>query len=455
MYCTLKSITHCVHVRHFCTSALYITGNKAQNVFSVLTPHIDFDERIQNKEELARNLKLRELTHINVDKIEKQWAFYKNIDDTKNVLEYTKLQIGQEINELMKNPEGKEDEIEKLKTHAKLAKNDYKNVREYFYGIEEMTVLKILALPNTLHERTPEKEPEIVHRYLECSCEKSLSHMDLGHGQDLIELSHPSFVYLKNDAALLEVAIINYVNNFMLDSEFTPFSNSNFARSVVVEGCGTEFFNKNEILTLEKNDADETNSISRIHLSGGSSLYSFMAYFTKHLVQLNHFPLKFFAIGRNYMPPKKDDNSLFNLSQYTQINCFLATVNDDAVANSEFDKFVNTAKVFYESLGYHFRMVYLPANEINKNESLRLSIQMFSNHLQKYVEVGYISMYEDFISKRLLFNYNENKVRKYPKVISGNVLNIQKLLACILENNAVADKNEIITDMLKQYIPFQ
>lgn len=454
LYSNIRNLVHCINIptKHCCTSALYVTGNKAQSIFSVLTPHIDFDNRIQNKKELEENIKLREL-NINIEKLQKQWEFYKHIDETKNILEYTKNELHKEISTLQKNPEGNEEEIEKLKLHAKLTKNDYKNIREYLYGIEEMAVLKVLSLPNVLHSRTPPSDANIIHEYLEFSTEQSQSHVDLGLTKDLVQFNNPSFAYLKNDAALFELAVINYANNFLLDSKFIPFSNSNFARSVVVEGCGTEFFNKNEIFTLENNDTNEHHDVNRTHLTGGASLYSFMAYFTKHCIQKTHFPLKFFTTGRNYTPSIKETVSLFNLAQYTQINCFIATTNEDNIMNDEFDLIVNQIKNLYESLGYHFRLVYQPANQINKNESLRLSVEMYSNHLQKYVEVGYISIYEDFISKRLLFNYNENKDRKFPKIISGNILNIQKLLACVIEYNAVNVNESLLNDLLKQYVP--
>lgn len=93
-------------LRSLCTSALFITGNKAQKIFSVLTPYIDFEDRIRNKKELEDNIKMRAL-NIDIDKMEKQWQFYKHIDETKIVLETTKDELGKEISKLLKNPEGK------------------------------------------------------------------------------------------------------------------------------------------------------------------------------------------------------------------------------------------------------------------------------------------------------------------------------------------------------------
>jgi hypothetical protein len=49
------------------SSALYITGDKAQTNFVVLTPHIDFEDQIKNKSDLIKNIEARKL-NINLEK---------------------------------------------------------------------------------------------------------------------------------------------------------------------------------------------------------------------------------------------------------------------------------------------------------------------------------------------------------------------------------------------------
>lgn len=432
------------------SSALYITGDKAHETFKVLTPHIDFEERIKNKVELEENVRSRGL-NIDVGKIEKYWHFYKTIDDTKHVLEITKNEIGHQISKLLKEPEKNSKEINRLKVHAKLVKDDLKNVKEYLYGIEEHAVENVLSLPNGLHEKTPRESPCIVHTFLEKDTEKSKHHADIAAELGLAEVIGGK-LFLKNEAALFELAAQNYFETFLSQHNYIPFSNSDFVRSVVVEGCGTDFRSKSDILTLENKHDDKNHELSRLHLAGGASHYSFMAYYTKHFVQSSYFPLKHYAAGRKYKPVTSDDRSFFNLEQETAIEIFVATPNCRMASNEMFEEILSMVVRLYESLGYHFRLVYLPANQLNRHECLRLSVEMYSNHSQSYVEVASVSMCDDYLSKRLLFTYNEGKEKKFPCVISGTLLSVQKLLACVLEQSSVRNES-VISSVLAPYVP--
>lgn len=93
----------------------------------------------------------------------------------------------------------------------------------------------------------------------------------------------------------------------------------------------------------------------------------------------------------------------------------------------------------------------LTANQLDKTECLRLSIQMFSNFLNKYIEVGHISLYDTYLSKRLLLSYTENKQRMFPKIISGSFGNVTKILGCLLENNSLSGAS-LINDPIKKYV---
>lgn len=446
----LKSKISCIKtgICHF-SSALYITGDKAQKNFSALTPVIDFDYRLANKAKLIENIKLRQLS-IDINKVEEKWRFYKEIDARKQTLENTKSEIGQTLVNLMKleSNETVTQEIEKLRLHLKIIKEDFKNLRNVSYSVEEGAVLQVLSLPNVLHPKTPHKEELQIYCHLEKPTSKSESHITIGHNKNYIKFINHMSCYLKSDAALLEFALQNYFINELLSLNYIQTSNSDFVKSIVVEGCGSDPTNNSEVLTLEDIHCIRSDEINKLHLVGASSLYSFMAYFTKHFVQTTHFPIKMFCFGRRYSTVKQSaSENLFNLSQYSEIGMFIATLENPNILENIVDEIIS----LYKQLGYHFRIVLLPAKELKKSESLKLSIQMFSNHLGAYVEVGNVSFYEDYLSKRLLFNYSENKERKYVNVIGGSFINMQKVIGCVLENANIEQKS-LLSDFLYNYI---
>lgn len=433
------------YIRRQLSSSLYVTGDKAQKTYALVTPVIDFEKQLENKDALESNFKARQLP-LHLEKVEERWKFFHDVDVQKKTLELTRSKIGAWIGELMKDEEANKDEIKKFKLHLKLVKDDLNNVKQYFYDLQEDTMLLLLNLPNILHEKTP-LELVTVHRFLENVEDRSLSHMKIAETNKLIEYINPFTCYFKSDAALFEMTVLNYFRHTLLDFSYTQFSNPDFCRSIIVEGCGIKYEEKSNVFMLEHHD-NSKDDVNRLHLCGAASLFPFMAYFCRHSVQQTCFPLKYFSVGKRYQPVSNEaPRDLFNLSQESVINVFTATLEEEDMLEDVTKDVIS----LYESLGYHFKLTYLPANKLDKSESLRLSIQMYSNHLNDYVEVGNISAYDSYLSKRLLFNYSVEKEQKYPKVIAGTVLNIPKLLGCVLENNSVRDAN-LITSLLQKFM---
>lgn len=433
----------------FCnfSSALYITGDKAQSNFIALTPYIDFDNQIETKKELLiKSIKARDIK-LDLDQIIKRWNFYKTINEQKIILETTRDEILSRIKILKEDSDKNKSEIDKLILHSKIVKDDLKNVRDYSYGIEENAMLGVLNLPNFLHPNTPLSSIHILHQYKNLENHKSSkNHVEIGESYNLLQFHSPMFYYLKSEAALFEYAITNYFQQNLIEKHLIQFSNADFARSLVVEGCGTDYLDSKQVFTIFEPQNQE---ISKLHLVGGGSLYSFMAYFARHLLAETNLPLKLFSIGRNYTPITNNNTNLFHTAQQTIVRVFLVTPDNDLVENEVFDWIKNEIIQIYEALGYHFRLVYLPANDLAKSESLHLSIQMFSSYSQSYVEVGNLGVYDNYLSKRLLFTYKDGNERKFPRIISGEVLNVQKLLACILETSK---EPKLLSDLLLEHV---
>jgi seryl-tRNA synthetase len=71
-----------------------------------------------------------------------------------------------------------------------------------------------------------------------------LSHIEIGQMFDLLDFANASkltgskFVFLKNEAAMLEMALCTYAMNKVVKRGFTPVTTPDIARQSVVEACG-------------------------------------------------------------------------------------------------------------------------------------------------------------------------------------------------------------------------
>lgn len=412
-------------------SALYITDDKAQKNFVLLNPVIDFEDQLQHKELLLSNISSR-CINTDLDKLIRKWEFFQFINERKNLLEHVKSEISLSLTDLLKNPDQHKDEIEKLKLHIKVVKDDLKNIKTFYYGVEEDTMLRILNLPNVLDESTPLQEEKVIFSFLENHDGASKSHLQIGCENGILNYINSYACFLKSDAALFELHLLNKTREYLEKSGYVQFISPSFCRSIVSEGCGVE---PSELLCIEEDESAD--SVNKLHFCGGSSLPSFMAYFARHTVLPNILPIRYFSLGKKYQASSESaEKSLFSLTQQSVVSVFVATTDEENCLES----IIDDVTAIYQEFGHHFKLLLLPACQLDKVESLHVSIQMFSNFLGQYVEVGNISVYNNYLSKRLLFTYtenNENKIRKYPKIISGTVVNIPKILGCVLENNSL------------------
>ncbi len=108
-----------------------------------------------------------------------------------------------------------------------------------------------MKLPNKTHPDSPigsEHNNKVVRTNSEehkLRNKKMRSHLEIGEMFDLYDFNSASkltgnkFVFMKNEAALLELALINYALNLVAKKPgFTPVTTPDFARVNVLEACG-------------------------------------------------------------------------------------------------------------------------------------------------------------------------------------------------------------------------
>ncbi|KAG6449731.1 hypothetical protein O3G_MSEX006208 [Manduca sexta] len=416
-------------VRH---SALFINGNRATENYVFVIPHIDIPTILQDKDYMQTQLNRRKCK-FDLDKLDNLWAVYDKLKLKKTEYDEKKDEISRELGKLLKNePDG--DTTKKYKIQISLIKDNIKKIKSPLWSAEETAIVEALKLPNYLHKRTPDNENTILYTHLNQPSNREKNHLKIGQDLNIINFKKNENYYLKGDAAVFELGAKFYFSHLLKENKFIQFSNPDFVKSVVVEGCGMEHTSPDTSFILHHNEDSKVSVDSRLHLTGGGSLCSFMAYHAKNVIYSKALPLKYFAMGRQYNPSPSDEDSLFHVSQSSVIEVFGVTKTADDL-DAILEELIQFLKQSYSSLGVHFRLCILPADELNMWESLRVTVEMYSTSLDKYVEVANVSLSGDFISKRLLFMYTENKENKFTHIVSGTLLNVPKFLGCLLEHD--------------------
>ena len=73
------------------------------------------------------------------------------------------------------------------------------------------------------------------------------------------------------------------------------------------------------------------------------------------------------------------------------------------------------------------------ASELGLSQSHKASFEMFSPSRQNFIEVGNVSTYDDYLSKRLMLKFETESRLNNLFVMSGTDINITKVIACMIE----------------------
>lgn len=394
-----------------------------------LVPVLDFEKRLANREILEENLRRRNVERTgDLDSMFALWDTSKVLKEKHELIENRRREIRLSLQDLFKadkSSRDKKDLAQKYRLEGKILGEDAKNLRNALNSVEEDLINHFLDLPNDIHPNTPaaatllssvndDKKPT----------GQAESHLAFENQIDFID---KAVYYLLKDAAWLDLKVPFYCIDHFKREGFIQFGNADFAKTVIVEGGAVPL---SDVFELKHSSHEKNQNL--LHLVGNGSLLSFLGFVTKLKVNTTKFPLKWISTGKIYSPVSNDLPGLLGTIQSTAVQVFVAGQKNET--EESFNETLEMVRKLYESLDFHFRFVQEGAAQLSQPERRRIRIEMFSPHLQQYVEVGNLSDYSDYISKRLLFCYEVGKQIHFPFVIGGTVMNITRVLAIMLES---------------------
>ncbi|XP_078052698.1 serine--tRNA synthetase-like protein Slimp [Augochlora pura] len=428
--------------RHY-SSALFISGRKAMEVFSYLSPYLDFDDKLSNFDKFQKDLTSRGLK-VNAKDIKEVWELFKSVSADRNELQIKMDEIGQQLKNFTRADLTPEETIEgtKLRQQFSALKQDLKAVRDIIWDLNETVIEKMLKLPNSIDERTPLQTATIMKTFGQLGQSSKLSrkqnHIDIGRNLGLLEYKNPMQYYLCNDAALFELGALSYAGKIFTENNMIRVTGSDFSRSLVVEGSGMNHEDPMDAFIIDNHCEVDKKSPNQMHLVGGASLASFLAMHAKQVINPTYFPLKYFTTGRQYtpFPVTFAPIGLFTVCQASVAHAFIMVKETNGSEYyEEFERLLNTVSKLYDNICDHYQVVVRPAPELRPWESMRVSFELWSPCSKQYIEIGHISMCGKYFSKRLLIAHQTPSGRDFPSVISGTVMSVPRLLGCLLEQN--------------------
>ena len=227
-------------------------------------------------------------------------------------------------------------------------------------------------------------------------------------------------------------------------NNFTPFSNPDFSKSLIVEGSGGRYDDNNEFFHLSPaQDFGSPATNDAMHLVGGAAKQPFVAYFSRQI--LNNpamLPAKLFSSGRLYTPVNcSNQQCLTSTQQSTAIQMFCVCANEDMM-NDQAESIKAIMTEVLVKFG-ELRLVERGLDSLERGEVNRTSFQLFLPASRQFIEVGYLSIEKDYLSRRVMFKQRTDN-GQYANLwtCGGQLVNVTRLLAVILENEQIPRSNQ-------------
>jgi seryl-tRNA synthetase len=281
-------------------------------------------------------------------------------------------------------------------------------------------------------------------------------HVQLGQDLDLIDfdagtkVSGTKFYYLKNEAVLLEMALVRYALEILRKKGFTLFETPDVAKTEILEGIG---FNprgsESNVYTIE---GENTCLIGTAEITLGG--YYSDSVFEKdklplHLAGLSH------CFRREAGAAGQFSKGLYRVHQFTKVEMFIYCTPEASGAMHE--ELRSIEEEIFSGLGIPFRVVDTCTGDLGAPAYRKWDLEawMPGRNGGEWGEVTSTSNCTDFQARRLNVKYKDDDGKnKYVHMLNGTAIACSRALIAVMENFQRADGSIAIPPALVPYCGF-
>lgn len=347
---------------------------------------------------------------------------------------------------------------EALLQESKSVKERLKETEPELKELEETLHQLLLSVPNPPLPSVPEgkdEEENVVERTVGEKPEfdfEPLDHVELGLKNDLLDIetaasmSGARFAYLKNEAAMLEFALIQHVAHKLRAKGFTPIIPPVLVREPAMEATGFFPADRNEIYSV---NADDDN----LFLVGTSEVPLAMLHADK-ILKADQFPLRYFAFSTCFRREAgtygKDTHGIIRVHQFDKLEMF--SYVHPSKSEEEHEMILGIEEEIMQELGFHYQVVNICGGDLGAPAAKKYDIEVWIPSQNKFRELTSCSNCTDFQARRAKIRFQDVDGKKFAHTLNGTAIAVGRTLVAILENYQQKDGSITIPEVLRPYM---
>lgn len=425
---------------------------------------IDLKQLIENPENIQKAL-LKKHFHGDLGEIRKIYGEKLGLMQEMEKMKAAQNSISKEIATASK------EEKEKLLQESKEIKENLKKMEPELAALEAKMEEVAMTIPNPPSETVPEGKDDTENVVIKTYGKKPafdfepVDHIALGKKLDIIDMetagnvSGTRFYYLKNDAVLLEFALIQFVINKLVSKGFSPIIPPILVKERAMIATGFFPADRNEIYHVNPSEDD-------LYLVGTSEVPLCMLH-ADQIIQGEKLPLRYMGFSSCFRREAgsygKDTHGMIRVHQFDKIEMFSFCHPTESI--DEHELILAIEEEIMQDLGFHYQVLNICGGDLGTPAAKKYDIEVWIPTQGKFRELTSCSNCTDFQSRRAQIRYRQQTTEKgkdgqpvqreekqLVHTLNGTAIALARTLVAVIENYQQKDGSILIPKVLQPYM---
>lgn len=278
-------------------------------------------------------------------------------------------------------------------------------------------------------------------------------HLELGEILDVVDVkragkvSGTRFGYLKNEAVILEFALVNFAFDILTKEGFIPVIPPEFIKKESMRGMGyLEHGGGEEMYVFDKDNlvlvGTAEQAIGPMHMD--------------EILEDKELPKRYVGLSNGFRREAgsygKDTRGIFRVHQFHKVEMFSFTKPKDS--DKEHEYLLSLEEKLVQGLQIPYQITKMCTGDLGHPAARKYDLNCWIPSQGKYRETHSTSTTTDYQARRLNIKYRNGNKTDFVHTINGTALAIGRTLITILENYQQKDGSVLVPKVLQKYTGF-
>jgi seryl-tRNA synthetase len=313
-------------------------------------------------------------------------------------------------------------------------------------------------LPNLPHESVPTGSSEaenVVEREVGERPDfdfEPVDHVTLGErlgifdSERAVKTSGSRFVYLIGQGVVLELALVRFAIDYLMERGFKPVITPVLVREHAMYGTG---FLPTEEHEFYRDQRDELYLI-------GTSEVALAAMHSEEIFEADALPIRYAGFSTSFRREAgtygKETKGLIRVHQFDKVEQFSFTHPDDSW--DEFATIRTNQEKILQALEIPYRVVVMAGGDLGSSAAKKVDNEAWLPGANRYLELTSATNATDYQARRLQVRFRDDGRTKLVHTLNGTACAVGRTIVALLENHQRADGSVNIPEALRPYTRF-